>query len=312
MLGPLFAAMAAAAQTYPAKAVKAIVPFGPGGQSDQVTRIIAQKLSERWNQSVVVENRPGANGNIGTDAAVKSAPDGYTLYFPAQTVAVNAVLAPNAAWDPRKDLVPISITGFSENVLVVNPAVPVNSIPEFIAYAKANPGKLYYGATSVGSSGQVGMEALKNLTGMQVEMVLYTNITNLVLDLIAGRITAYLTPLTAVGQHIQAGKLRALGVTGTKRQALFPEVPTFKESGLTTFEASTWYGVFAPLGTPRNILDKVNADVRWALEQEDVKQRLAAGGVAAPGSTPEQLRGLMQREIEQVETLVRKGALKPL
>lgn len=310
LIGLLIAA-ASAAQSYPSRPVRAIVPFGAGGQSDVVARVVTQKLSERWGQSIIVENRVGASGNIGTEAAAKAAPDGYTLFFPTQTVAVNALLAPIPGVDPLKDLAPISTTGFVELVLVVHPDVPATSITELVAHAKANPGKLNYGITSVGTSGQLGIEQLKSLTGIDIQMVPYTAIVNLVTDLIAGRISVYLTPPAAVIAHVQGGRLRPLGVTGTKRLGLLPNVPVIKDI-FPSFEASTWFGVFAPAQTPREIISKVNADLRFVLEQPDVKQRLAGSGVETAASTPEELRAVMQRDIKLVEDLIRRGAVKPI
>jgi len=303
------ATAAASAQTYPTRPVKAIVPFGAGGQSDVVARVVTQKLSERWGQTVVVENRVGASGNIGTEAAAKAAPDGYTLFFPTQTLAVNSRLAPIAGVDPMKDLAPISTTGFVELMLVVNANVPAQSLGEFIAYAKANPGKLNYGLTSVGTSGHLGVEQLKNLAGIDIQSIPYTAIANLISDLVSGRINVFFTPPASVIAHLQAGRLRALAATGTKRLALLPDVPLIKDT-FPTLEASTWFAVLAPARTPQDILAKVNADVRWVLDQDDVKQRLAATGVATAASTPEALRGVMERDIRLVDDLIRRGAIK--
>lgn len=247
------AAAVASAQTYPVRPVKAIVPFGAGGQSDVVARVVTQKLSERWGQPVVVENRVGASGNIGTEAAAKAVPDGYTLFFPTQTLAVNARLAPIAGVDPLKDLAPISTTGFVELMLVVNAGVPANTLGEFIAHAKANPGKLNYGLTSVGTSGHLGVEQLKNLAGIDIQPVPYTAIANLIGDLISGRIHVFFTPPAAVIAHLQASRLRALAATGGKRLALMPDVPLIKDT-FPTLEASTWFAVLAPARTPPEIL----------------------------------------------------------
>ena len=303
------AAAVASAQTYPVRPVKAIVPFGAGGQSDVVARVVTQKLSERWGQPVVVENRVGASGNIGTEAAAKAVPDGYTLFFPTQTLAVNARLAPIAGVDPLKDLAPISTTGFVELMLVVNAGVPANTLGEFIAHAKANPGKLNYGLTSVGTSGHLGVEQLKNLAGIDIQPVPYTAIANLIGDLISGRIHVFFTPPAAVIAHLQASRLRALAATGGKRLVLMPDVPLIKDT-FPTLEASTWFAVLAPARTPPEILAKVNADVRWVLEQDDVKQRLAGTGVATAASTPDELRRLMERDIRLVDDLLRRGAIK--
>jgi tripartite-type tricarboxylate transporter receptor subunit TctC len=299
----------ALAQTYPSKPVRAIVPFGAGGQSDVVARVIAQKLSERWGQPVLVENRVGANGNIGTEAAAKAAPDGYTLFFPTQTVATNARLAPIAGVDPLKDLAPVSTTAFVELALVVNSAVPVNSLAELIGYAKAHPGALNYGITSIGTSGHLGIEQLKSMAGIDVQTVPYTTIANLINDLVAGRISLFLTPPAAVVAQLQAGRLRPLGVTGNKALPLFPNVPFIKDM-FPSFEASTWFAVFAPARTPQEIIAKLNADLRFVLELPDVKQRLAGTGVVTAASTPEELLVVMERDIKLVEDMLRRGAIK--
>lgn len=208
-----------------------------------------------------------------------------------------------------RDFAPITLTGTAEAVLVVTPSLPIKSVQELIAYAKANPGRLNYGTTSIGASGHVGVEQLKSIAGVQIELIPYTKIVNLVSDLLSGRIAIFLTPPASVVAHIQSGKLRAIGVTGSKRVALLPDVPPIKET-LPEFRVSTWYAVLAPTGTPKEIIAKVNADTRWALDQPEVKQRLAQTGVEATGSTPEELRAHVQREIEMVEGLVRRGALK--
>ncbi len=305
----LLVANATFAQGYPAKPVRGIVAFAAGGQSDVVARIVAQKLSERWNQPVVIDNRAGANGNIGTEAAARAAPDGYTLYFPTSTLTVNAVIAPSPAYDIMKDFAPVTLTGIAEAVLVVTPSLPVKTLQEFVAYARENPGKLNYGTTSIGASGHVGMEQLKSLAGIDVQLVPYTAIVNLVSDLLTGRISVYITPPASVIAHLQAGKLRALGVTGTKRLPLLPDVPAITET-FPDFRASSWYAVLAPARTPREIVSRINTDARWALEQADVRQKLAQTGVEATGSTPEDLRAYLQRDVELVEKLVERGALK--
>lgn len=302
-------ATVALAQAYPSKPVRALVPFGAGGQSDVVARVVAQKLSERWNQPVLVENRVGANGNIGTEAAAKAAPDGYTLFFPTQTLAVNARLAPIAGVDPMKDLAPISTTGFVELMLVVNADVPARSVAELVAYAKANPGKLNYGLTSVGTSGHLGVEQLNSLAGISIQSVPYTAIANLISDLVSGRINVFFTPPASVIAHLQTSRLRALAVTGTKPLPLLPEVPLIKQS-FPTLEASTWFAVLAPARTPAEVLAKVNADLRFVLDQADVKQRLSTTGVVTAASSPEELRGVMERDIRLVDDLMRRGAIK--
>ena len=309
LIGAISFPATALAQSYPYKPVRALVPFGAGGQSDVVARVVAQKLSERWNQPVLVENRVGANGNLGTEAAAKAAPDGYTLFFPTQTLAVNARLAPIAGVDPMKDLAPISTTGFVELMLVVNADLPVKSVADFIAYARANPGKLNYGLTSVGTSGHLGVEQLNSLAGINIQSVPYTAIANLISDLVSGRIQVFFTPPAAVIAHLQSSRLRALAATGAQPLAIMPEVPLIKQS-FPTLEASTWFAVLAPARTPSEIMTKVNADLRFVLDQADVKQRLAATGVVTTASSPEELRGVMERDIRLVDDLMKRGAIK--
>ena len=302
-------ATVALSQSYPSKPVRVLVPFGVGGQSDRVARVISQKLSERWNQPVLVENRVGANGNIGTEAAAKAAPDGYTLFFPTQTLAVNARLAPIPGVDPMKDLAPISLTGYVELMLVANADLPVKTVAELVAYARANPGKLNYGLTSVGTSGHLGMEQLNNLAAINIQAVPYNAIANLINDLLSGRINVFFTPPASVIAHLQSSRLRALAATGTSPLALMPEVPLIKQS-FPTLEASTWFGVLAPARTAADVLARLNADLRFVLDQPDVRQRLAATGVMASASSPEELRGVMERDIRLVEDLLRRGAIK--
>ena len=297
-----------AAQQYPSKAVRGIVPFAAGGQSDVVARIIGQKLSERWSQPLLIENRAGANGNIGTEAVVKSAPDGYTLFFPTSTLAVNAVIAPIPGFDVLKDLAAISLTGYADVVLTIAPTLPVNTLQELVAYAKANPGKLNYGTTAIGASGHIGMEQLKITTGADIQMVNYTTIANLISDLLSGRIAIFMTPPASVLAHIKAGKLKALGVTGRKRLTSLQDVPTIVES-YPDFRMSTWYAVFAPEKTPADIVSKVGADIRWALGETDLRDKMAATGVDAEASTPDELRTLIRREIDAIAVLKKRGAL---
>ena len=298
----------ALAQQYPSKPVHGIVPFAAGGQSDVVARIIGQKLSDRWSQPVIIENRAGANGNIGAEAVVKSAPDGYTLFFPTSTLAVNAIIAPSTTFDVTKDLSPISLTGFAEIVLVVTPSLPVNSLKELIDYAKANPGKLNYGTTAIGASAHVGMEQLKITTGADIQMINYTSIANLISDLLSGRIPIFMTPPASVLAHLQAGKLKALGVTGRKRLPILKDVPAIVET-YPDFRVSTWYAVFAPEKTPPAIINKVSADVRWAVGEADVRDKMSATGVEAEGSTPAELGAHVKREIEAIAALRKRGAL---
>lgn len=298
---------AALAQAWPSKPVRAIVPFGAGGNTDAAARIIGAKLGERWGQQVLIENRTGAEGNIGTEAAVKAPPDGYTLYFGTNTLTINRVMAPSAAFDPLKDLLPIALVGDTDFVLGVHPDVPVQTTAELIAYARQNPGKLRYGATSF--QGVFATEQFNALAGTRIERVPYRAMANVQVDLLAGRIEVFLTTPASVAQYIAAGKLRALGVTSDKP---LPGLPDVKPIGaaLPGLKVATWYGVFAPLRTPPEIIAKINSDLRWAMEQPDVRAALEKVGVTTRFAGADELRAQMVRDVETVEDLVRKGVMK--
>ena len=298
----------AVAQSYPTKPVHGIVAFGTGGQTDAAARVIAAKLSEKWNQPLVIENRTGASGNIGTEAVAKAAPDGYTVNFATQTVTINQVLMPSPGFHAMKDLAPVSLIGVSDFVLVVHPSLPVKTVEELIAYAKANPGKLNYGTTSL--QGAFAMEQFNSLAGIKVERIPYTAMSNLQADLLAGRINVYFTPPRPVLAHIQAGKLVAIAVSGAKPIPQLPSVKSVK-AVLPRLEASTWYAVLAPARTPADLIGKLNADLKWALAQPDVKDRIEKLGIEVRTSTPEELRAVMRRDIELIEDLVRRGVMKP-
>ena len=301
-------ATCALAQAYPTKPVHGVVAFGVGGQTDAAARVIAAKLQERWNQPVVIENRTGAAGNIGTEAVAKATPDGYTLNFATQTVTINQVLMPSAGFHAMKDLAPVSLIGVSDFVLVVHPSVPAKTVEELIAYAKANPGKLNYGTTAL--QGAFAMEQFNSLSGIKVERIQYTAMSNLQADLLAGRINVYFTPPRPVLAHIESGKLVPIAVSGANPIPQLPNVKSVK-AVLPRLEASTWYAVLAPAKTPAAVIDKLNADIRWALSQPDVKDRVEKLGIEVRTSTPEELRTVMQRDIELIEDLVRRGVMKP-
>ncbi len=295
------------AQSYPTRPVRAIVPFGTGGNTDAAARIIGAKLAERWGQQVVIENRTGAEGNIGTEAAVKATPDGYTLYFGTNTLTINRVMAPSTAFDPLKDLAPIAVFGETDFVLGVHPDVPVNTVADLITYARLNPGKLRYGATSF--QGVFAMEQFNALAGTRIERVPYRAMANVQVDLLAGRIEVFLTTPASVAQFINTGKLRALGVTSDKPLAALPDVKPIGAQ-LPGLKVATWYGVLVPLRTPPEIIAKVAADLRWAVDQPDVRTTLEKVGVSTRFGGAEELRSQMVRDVEAVEDLVRRGVMK--
>ena len=299
----------AAAQPYPTKPVRGIVGFAAGGQIDVIARLVANKVSERWGQQLIIENRPGAGSNIASEVVAKAAPDGYTVLFATQSVAINSVLLPSAAFNPVKDFAPVTLLASAEAALFVPPSLPVQSLQELIAWTKANPGQMY-ASTSLGSVAHIGMELLKSQTGLRADYVLYNNISQAISDVTSGRVPIWLTLLSPTMPQIKAGKLRTLAVTGAKRQQALPDVPTFKEAGQPNFEATSWYAIYAPAGTPGAVIARINTDVRSALQAGDLRERMGGLGIEPTPSTPEFLASYQNEEIERIRMLVKSGAVK--
>jgi tripartite-type tricarboxylate transporter receptor subunit TctC len=291
---PTFAALALAcapahAQTsYPAKPVRLVVPFPAGGTTDILARAVAQKLSETWGQQVIVDNRPGAAGNIGTELVARSAPDGYTLLMgTVGTHAINASLYEKLPFDPVKDFTPVVLVAGVPNVLVVNQSVPAQSVAELIAYAKANPGKLNFASSGSGTSIHLSGELFKVLTGVQMTHVPYKGSAPALTDLMGGQVQLMFDNLPSSLAFIKAGRLRALAVTSTTRAAALPDIPTMVEAGVPGFEASSWFGVLAPAGTPRDIVLRINAEVAKWLATPEAREKLAGQGAIVAGGAPE-------------------------
>ncbi len=270
---------AAFAQSYPNKPVKLIVPFPPGGGTDILARPIAQKLSETWGQPVIVENRGGAGGNIGTKAAAEAAPDGYTLIFGVLgTHAVNQSLYANPGFDSTIDFAAITMVANTPNILVVHPSVPVKTMADLIAYAQANPGKLNYASPGNGSPSHLATEIFKSMAGVQITHVPYKGSGPAMADMLGGQTQVWIANAPVVLQHIESGKLRALATTSAKRPAVAATIPTIDEAGLKGYEADTWYGIFAPAKTPQPILDQLNKDIVAVLNLPDIRQKFASEG----------------------------------
>jgi len=299
------------AQTYPTKPVKLVVPFPPGGSLDITGRLLAQKLTEAWGQPVVVENKPGAGGNIGADLVAKSAPDGYTILLGAlSTHAVNPSLYAKMPYDAAKDFAPITLIAITPNVLVVNAASPVNNVREFIAYAKANPGKLSFGSGSSGSAGHLAGELFKVETGTDAVHVPFKGGAPATQALLAGDTQFMFDNLANAMAQVKAGKLKALAVTTAKRSPLVPDLPTMAEAGLPGFDISTWYGLFAPAGTPSAIVAKWNADVTKILNAPDTRARLIADGAEPAPNTPEQFAQMIASELTKYARIVKISGAK--
>ena len=285
----LFAFLAPLAHAqYPNRPVKLIVPFPPAGATDIVGRIVAQKLGEQMGQSVVVENKPGAGGSIGSDLAAKSAPDGYTLLMATSSTHSIGPVLQKLPYDPLKDFAPVTHVANVPNVLVVSPVLPVTSVKELIAYAKARPGQLNFASSGVGTIVHLNGELFKMLAGVDLVHVPYKGTALSIPDVANGSVAMLFDSLASVQPHIKSGRVRPIAVNAQKRSALLPEVPTLAEAGMPAFDRYTWFGMFAPAGTPRDIVARVNAEVATALKAPDLLERFAAAGAEAVGSTPEQ------------------------
>jgi tripartite-type tricarboxylate transporter receptor subunit TctC len=306
----LFAALVSA-QVYPTKPIRIVVPFPPGGATDILARDVAQKLTEAWGQQVIVDNRPGAGGNIGSELVAKSAPDGYTLEMgTVGTHAINASLYAKMPYDHVKDFVPVILVAGVPNVLVVNPAVPVNSVAELIAYAKANPGKLNFASSGSGTSIHLSGELFKVMAGVQMTHIPYKGSAPALQDLLGGQVQLMFDNLPPSLPQIKAGKLRALAVTSATRAPALPDVPTLAEAGLPGFEASSWFGLLAPAGTPPAIVIKLNAEVAKWLATPDAKERLAKQGANAVGGTPEDFEKHIAAETVKWAKVVKESGAK--
>ncbi len=301
----------AMAQAYPTRPVKLVVPFPPGGSLDFTGRLIAQRLTEMWGQSVVVENKPGAGGNIGADLVAKSPADGYTILLGAlSTHAVNPNLYAKMPYDAVRDFAPITLLATTPNVLVVNAATPVSNVKEFIAWTKANPGKLAFGSGSNGSAGHLAGELYKVETGTDAVHIPFKGGAPATQALLAGDTQFMFDNLANAMAQVKAGKLKAIAVTTSERSKLAPELPTMAEAGLPGFDISTWYGLFAPAGTPPAVIAKWNADVNKILTSPDVRAKLMAEGAEPAPDTPEQFAQFIARELAKYAKIIKASGAK--
>ena len=298
------------AQSYPAKAVRMIVPFPPGGGTDYTARLIGQKLSELWAQPVVIENRPGASTIIGSEIVVKAPPDGYTLLMGSTNHTINPSLIAKLPYDTIKDFAPITVCVTSSYVLVVHPSLPVKSVKELIALAKARPGEINY--ASSGSSGpqHIAGELFKLMAKVSMTHVPYKGGGPAVVALLGGHVQLqFSTPVSAL-PHVKTGKLRPLAVTGLKRSEAVPELPTVSEAALPGYEAVTWWGLFAPARTPRDVINKIHGDVVKVLQAPDTREKLAREGVSPAGTTPEQFAAMIDKDIVTLGKVVKAANVK--
>jgi len=295
----LWIGYAGAQADYPSRPVRIIVPSPPAGGTDIVARVLAQHLSQALRQQFFVENKPGAGNMIGIEAAARAAPDGYTLLMTASTLALNSVLYEKVPYDPVRDFAPITLAATAPNILVVNPQLPIKTLPDLIAAAKAKPGALSYGTPGIGTSPHLCMELLKSMAGIDLTHVPYRGTAAAVTDVISGQIqVAFATALTAK-PLVDAGRLRALAVSGPRRVGALPDVPPVAEAGVPGYEAMQWYGLLAPAGTPAAIIERVHAEALVALRSREMKERLAADGAEPLGTTPAEFGAYLRRELEK-------------
>jgi len=305
-----FAFPASAQQDYPTKTVRIIVPFAPGGSTDIFARYIADKLAPALAQPVVVENRTGAGGNIGAEAVARAAPDGYTLLMATTGVmAINNALYPNMTYDAAKDFEPVIFVASITNVLVVPPELPANSVRELIALAKEKPGLLSFGSSGAGSSTHLSSELFKSMAGIDILHVPYKGSSQALTDLIAGRISMIIDNMPGAISFIKAGRLRALGVTGSKRSPALADVPTIAEAGLPGYESLSWSGIAVPAGTPKDVVARLNRDIAAILTQPDIRDKFAQAGADPIGGSPQQFADHIRIEREKWSKLIRERGI---
>src|SRR5712692_1419378 len=296
----LLAGICAAANgqdVYPNRAVHVTVPFTPGTGADILARVLGPRLAERWRSAVVVENRVGATGNIGTEYVAKAAPDGYTLLFTATSFGTNPALVRTLPFDPVKSFAPVVLAATSSVAVIVHPQVPAKSLREFIDLAKREPGKLHYSSPRNGGPQHLAMELLKLEAGIDLVHVPYKGAGGALTDLIGGHVQAMISALQTVAPHVQSGKLRMLAVMSSQRSGAFPDVPTTREEGLPQLEVETWYGVLAPAGTPDVIIANINSELNALLKDPGIRDFMARQGMSPAGGSPEKLATLLKEEL---------------
>jgi tripartite-type tricarboxylate transporter receptor subunit TctC len=310
LLAPLLVPLHALAQGYPAKPMRLIVAFPPGGTNDIVARSVAQRLSERLGQQMVVENRPGANGALGAEVAAKSAPDGYTLFIAAVNHVVLPSLYPKLPYDIERDFAPVVLLAIVPIVVTVNPSLPAKSIAELIALAKAKPGALNYASSGNGAGTHLAGELFKMQAGINLTHVPYKGSGPAMIDLIGGQVQLMFADLPSATAQIKGGKLRALAVGSPRTSPLVPDLPTVAASGLPGYEAYTWVGIMAPAGTPKDIVARLNAEAVAALGRPDLKEALAAQGAEAAPGTPEQFGAHIKSELAKWSQVVKTAGIR--
>jgi tripartite-type tricarboxylate transporter receptor subunit TctC len=304
--------IAAGAADYPNRTVKVVVPFAAAGVTDIVARVVFDQVSRAVGQTVVIDNRPGAGGTIAVEQVVNSPPDGYTLVMadPSGSLAANVTLYPNLKYHPLRDLAPVAIFGNTGAVLLANNDLPVKTAQDLVTLAKSKPGELTFASTGVGTPGHLNGELFSRLAGIKAVHVPYRVVGQAVTDIIAGRISFWIAPIPTMLQNVRQGQLRALAVAGEQRSGDLPGVPTIKETGIGDFDASTTYAVFAPPGTPREIVNRMHAEIKRALDDKGVQDKLRAAGVVPGVGAPEDITKMLERRIPQWADVIKNAGIK--
>ena len=312
LVGLFMSTAVAHAQNYPVKPVRVITPFTAGSAIDTLARVLGQKLGDNWSQQVVTDNRIGANGIIGTEAAAKAPADGYTVYLGnISTLAVNPHLYLKLPYDSVRDFVPVTMAATIPVVLVVHPSLPVKSVKELIALAKAHPGELNYASGGTGSAQHLPMEMLRVETGINIVHVPYKGLGPAFSDVLGGQVPMMFTGVSNVVPHMKTGRLRVLAIGSPKRSSTLPEVPTVAEAGVPGFDFDSWTGYLAPTGTPKELINKLHADITRTLTAPDVREKLTSLGFDLVGSTPEALAALVRNDIARFGKLIKAAGIKP-
>ncbi len=306
-----FCTAGALAQSYPTRAIKLVVPSSPGGGTDIVARILGQKLSEQLGQQFVVENRAGAGTVIGNDAVAKSAPDGYTLLMGLSTLAINPSMYAKLPYDALRDFAPISQLVSACNILILHPSVPAKTVVELIALARVKPGSLTFGSAGMGTNPHLSGELFKSLARIDMVHVPFKGSGQSIISQLAGEIAANFPSVPTAMPYVKAGRLRGIGVTTLKRVEVLPDVPSIAEAGLPGYEATQWFGLLAPAGTPRPIIDRLHQESSRALRSADMKERMTAEGLEVVGSTPEEFASYIRSETEKWTQVIKAAGIKP-
>lgn len=300
---------ALAQQAYPARAVKLVVPYAPGGSADIAARLVADEWGKALGGTLFIENKGGAGGNIGVDMVAKAAPDGYTIGLQTVSLAINPALTPKMPYDTLKDLAPIGLVASSQHVLVVNNSLPAKNVKELVELLKAEPGRYSYGSAGAGSTFHMSAELFKAVAGVPMVHIPYRGGGPAMMDTMTGQVALSFPVLSAAQPHVQAGKLRALGVTGSRRSALMPDVPTIAKAGVPNYAFETWFIVFAPAGTPGPVIDKLDAALNQALGSAALKERMTKEGFDPTPSTPAQARARLEKEMPQWAQLIKERGI---